>query len=180
MYGLKRSDGLTFLPIPYSDEIGVDFTPVQLTHDDHPEMIQLGEKIDTIADGAVLILYNWPKNTDCNRRVQSFVNAFFSRIAEFHQAPHHPKWNEVDFASPLAGWTRLESAEAWLNNNRPGNNANRETADGRTSLEERAQFKAFMSSRKGSAATTSPDAAATNTDSLFDEFVRWRRQQQAL
>ena len=54
MYGLKRSDGLTFLPIPYSDEIGVDFTPVQLTHDDHPEMIQLGEKINTIADGAVL------------------------------------------------------------------------------------------------------------------------------
>ena len=46
-------------------------------------MIAEGQSIKTIADGAVLIAYNWPKDNERYHRVETFVNAFFSRISEF-------------------------------------------------------------------------------------------------
>jgi uncharacterized protein len=91
---LKPSDGLSFLPIPYT--AALDFLPGVLTHDDYPDLIPEGNTIDTIADGAVLISYNWPTDTDRYRRVETFVNAFFPRIAEFIDQPHHVKWREVN------------------------------------------------------------------------------------
>jgi TRAP-type uncharacterized transport system substrate-binding protein len=140
MLGLKPSDGLTFLPIPYADALGTDFLPAFLTHDDYPELIPAGTGIETIADAAVLIAYNWPKNTDRYRRVETFVNAFFPRIADFHRPPHHVKWREVNLSSALPGWTRLESADTWLKNNTTAQAA---SASGSTAQNERL-FEDFL------------------------------------
>jgi hypothetical protein len=99
-------------------------------------MVPAGQTVETIADGAVLIAYNWPKNTDRYGRVETFINTFFPRIAEFAQPPHHLKWREVNLRATLAGWTRLESAEAWLNSNRE-----------KAVAEERSQFKSSLAER---------------------------------
>jgi uncharacterized protein len=119
MSQLKASDNIKFLPIAFSKPLETDFLPTKLTHEDYPNMIPEGQEIATIADGAVLISYNWPKDSERYQRIETFVNAFFPRIAEFSKPPHHVKWQEVNLAARLDGWTRLESAEAWLNKNQP-------------------------------------------------------------
>jgi len=162
MSQLRLSDGFKFIPIPYSKPLASDFLPTELTHDDYPDMIPAGQSVETIADSAVLIAYNWPKNTDRYRRVETFINTFFPRIAEFAQPPHHVKWREVNLGATLDGWTRLESAQAWLN-------ANRENAV----AAERSQFKSFLATR-GSNPERSPETAA-QADRLFDEYLKWAR-----
>jgi hypothetical protein len=57
--------------------LGNDFLPAVSIDDDYPEPVAEGGPIDTVADGAVLISYNWSKYTDYCRRAQTFVNAFF-------------------------------------------------------------------------------------------------------
>jgi uncharacterized protein len=154
MSRLKSSDGLSFLPIPYTAALGNDFLPAVLTHEDYPELIPEGASVDTVADGAVLISYNWPKDTDRYRRVETFVNVFFSHINAFFQPPHHVKWREVNLNSTLDGWPRLEAAQMWLNNNF---NGARLTSDVRTGSSTRA------------ATVSTPEEQR-----LFEDFLRWK------
>jgi TRAP-type uncharacterized transport system substrate-binding protein len=119
MLKLSRSDRLHFVPIPYPGQFVGNYLPATLDHDDYPELVASGETVDTVAVGAVLIAYNWPKtNVDRYRRVQRFVEAFFPRITDFQRPPHHPKWREVNLAANLPGWTRFEAAQAWLDSHR--------------------------------------------------------------
>src|SRR3984893_16686795 len=115
MSKLSREDGLHLVPIPYPTQLADDYLPATLTHDDYPALVQPGESVDTVAVGAVLIAYNWPKaNLDRYARVQRFVEAFFPKIAEFQKPPRHVKWREVNLAATLPGWTRFEPAQVWL------------------------------------------------------------------
>ena len=115
---LSSEDGLRLLPIPYSRALAADYLPASLSHDDYPNMVPAGQSIDTVAVGAILIAYNWPKNTDRYRRVQRFVEAFFPRIADFRDPPRHPKWREVTLAATLEGWDRFEPAQIWVEANK--------------------------------------------------------------
>jgi TRAP-type uncharacterized transport system substrate-binding protein len=162
MSRLRLSDGVKFVPIPYFKPLSMDFLPTDLTHDDYPDMIPAGQKVETIADSAILIAYNWPKNTDRYRRVETFINSFFPRIAEFAQPPHHVKWREVNIGATLEGWTRLEPAQEWINNHRE-----------KAVADERAQFKSFLAVR-GSDPQRSAEAAA-QADRLFDDYLKWMR-----
>jgi uncharacterized protein len=163
MSRLRLSDGFAFVPIPYAKPLTTDFLPTELTHDDYPDMVPAGRTVETIADGAVLIAYNWPKNTDRYRRVETFINTFFPRIVEFGQPPHHVKWREVNLAATLAGWTRLESAEAWLNSNKD-----------KAIADERSQFKSFLA-RRGISNPERTSEAAAQADRLFDDYLKWFR-----
>jgi len=167
MSRLRLSDGIKFVPIPFAKPLSMDFLPSELTHDDYPDMIPAGQTVETIADGAVLIAYNWPKNTDRYRRVETFVNTFFPRIGEFAQPPHHVKWREVNVAATLPGWTRLESAEAWLNSNKE-----------KAIAEERSQFKSFLALR-GIADPDRSREASAQADRLFDDYLKWVRAHEA-
>jgi TRAP-type uncharacterized transport system substrate-binding protein len=118
---LTGTDRLHFVPISYRSQLFEDYLPAPLNHDDYPELIASGETVDTVAVSAVLIAYGWPKtNVDRYRRVQRFVEAFFPRFGEFQRPPRHPKWQEVNLAANLPGWTRFEAAQAWLDSNLPG------------------------------------------------------------
>jgi len=157
---LKGTDGLHFLSIPYTAALGADYLPTTLTHDDYPDMIHAGQSIDTIAVGAVLIAYNWPKNTDRYRRVEKFINAFFPRIGDFQRPPNHVKWREVNLASTLAGWNRFEPAETWINTHRNPTGPDAQ----------RTQFTEFLASR-GIRDSDNP----AETEQLFREFLKWNR-----
>jgi len=160
---IKASDGLHFLPIPYTSALGGDYLPTALGHDDYPDMIKPGESIDTIAVGAVLIAYNWPKNTERYRRVEKFINAFFPRIADFQRPPSHVKWREVNLASTLAGWSRFEPAQAWINSHRNP-----------SPLEaQRTQFTEFLASR-GIHESDNP----AQTEQLFKDFLKWTQSRE--
>ena len=158
MSTLNLADGLHLLSVPFRRAFFEDYLPTTFTHDDYPNMIPQGQSIATIADGMVLIAYNWPKNTDRYRRVQAFVGAFFPRVAEFQKPPHHPKWHEVNLRTVLPGWTRLEPAQAWLNSH-PESDA----GQGAVAL-----------------GPTSAGTSAADTDpKLFEEFLRWKRAHQS-
>jgi uncharacterized protein len=160
MLKLVRSDGLHLVPIPYPKQLIGDYLPTSFSHEDYPELILPGETVDTVAVGAVLIAYNWPKNVDRYRRVQRFVEAFFPKIGELQKPPRHPKWREVNIAATLPGWTRFVAAQQWLDSqpaqaqhNTPSNNG--APAD--------------------QAAASDGIRSASSTEQLFQEFLMWRQ-----
>src|SRR6266851_3150964 len=168
MAKLNMSDRLHFVPIPYPAQLIGDYLPTTLNHDDYPDLIRPGETVDTVAVGAVLIAYNWPKtNADRYRRVQRFVEAFFPKIAEFQKLPRHVKWREVNISATLPGWSRFDAAQEWLDSRR------NETAQAEGRPDLRQAVAAGGVTRSGAAADTPAQDSA-----LFQEFLRWRQQRQ--
>lgn len=110
----KLEPGMKLLPVAYSAPLEADYFPAKLTHDDYPTLIETGKSIETVAVGAVLAAYNWPRDTERYRRVSRFIDAFFGKFAEFGKKPRHPKWKEANIAAPLAGWKRFPAAQEWL------------------------------------------------------------------
>ena len=160
------ANGLHFVPIPYAQALAADYLPSSLSHDDYPELIPVGQTVETVAVGAVLIAYNWPKtNIDRYRRVERFVEAFFPKIAEFQKPPRHPKWREVNLAATLPGWDRFEAAQSWLDNRR--------IAEGQSNSNQPALvFPGGRVVRSDVAAGPQKDPA------LYQEFLRWRQKRQ--
>jgi len=164
---LKTADGFKLLPVAYSKQLQNDYLPAELTHADYPNLIPEGQTIDTIAVGAVLIAYNWPRDTDRYRRISKFVEAFFPRLAEFQKPPRHSKWRETNLNATLPGWTRFPAAEEWLAKNR-------QQPQSTSATTERAQFNEFVAGR-------GPDAAlalAGNPDErerLYRDFLIWKQ-----
>ena len=160
---LKASDGFRMLPVAYSKPLQDYFYPAVLTHEDYPNMIEPGQQVDTIAVAAVLFAYNWPKGSERYRRIETFVNAFFPKIAEFQKKPRHPKWKETNLAATLPGWNRFEAAEEWLQKNRPT------VQTQPASPAERAQFNDFVATRQAASAFAPEDR-----EKLFQEFLKWK------
>jgi hypothetical protein len=176
---LSLSDGLHFVPIPYTRELIGDYLPATLTQNDYPELMAPGETVDTVAVGAVLIAYDWPKtNVDRYRRVQRFVEAFFPRIADFQRAPHHPKWRDVNIAAGLPGWTRFDAAQAWLDNRQQAAPRSADTrAEPATTSPTRPATRPATPLRTG-AAKNADQPTGVDSGDLFQEFLKWRQQRQ--
>jgi hypothetical protein len=161
---MKSERGIHLLPIPYSSEIATEYLPSDLTHYDYPDLIPVGQKIQTVADEVVLIGYNWPKGSERYRRVQKFVEAFFPKIEEFSEPQFHPKWRDVNVAVAIKGWKRFEPAEDWLKMSR--------STDAEKTMQD--EFRQFMSSGNvpGGAISTA------RSDELFQEFLKWKQSRQ--
>lgn len=146
------------LPVPFETRLVDSFLPSKLTAKQYPKIIPEGETIDTAAIGVVLAAYAWKPGTDRYRRLEMFVNAFFSSIDELLKNPkRHPKWDEVNLAATLPGWKRFPAAEEWLKRNRPGGLK----PDGE--LEK--SFTTFLQQR----------GVPGKQEELFLEFQRWRQ-----
>ncbi len=159
---LRSADGFKILPVAYTKALQDDFLPAVLTHEDYPNLIAKGEKIDTIAVSCVLIAYNWDKNTDRYQRIARFIDTFFPRIADFQKKPRHPKWKEANLAAVLPGWKRHDAAEEWLSKNRMPAVSN-----------ERQQFDAYVTAQRGPAAANS--FAPEERERLFEDFLKWKQ-----
>jgi TRAP transporter TAXI family solute receptor len=158
---LKAAEGFRILPVAYPKPLQNDYLPATLTSQDYPGLIAPGEKVETVAVGAVLIAFNWPKGSDRYRRIQKFVENFFPRLAEFQKPPRHPKWREANLAAVLPGWKRFEGAEEWLR--------------ARDKMVEREQFNEFVARR-----ASKPVALSTaERDRLFQEFLSWSKAREA-
>jgi uncharacterized protein len=163
---LSRDDGLHLLSIPYSGPLIADYLPTTLSHDDYPELIPSGQTVDTAAVGAVLIAYDWTKASgDRYRRIQTFVEAFFSKIAEFQKPPRHVKWREVNVAATFPGWKRFEAAQAWLDshsNNPPP--------------EEQKSIVQTVANRSSGMPPGPPSSWSAKDTALYQEFLKWKQR----
>jgi TRAP transporter TAXI family solute receptor len=164
---LKAADGFRILPVAYSKPLQNDYLPTTFTHEDYPNLIEAGQRVDSVAVGAVLIAYNWPKGTDRYQRTVKFVEQFFPRLAEFQKPPRHPKWKEANLAATLPGWKRFEAAEEWLQKNLP-----------RIAESERAEFNTFLAAAKRDAASRPAAFAPNEREQLFEAFLAWKQSRE--
>jgi TRAP-type uncharacterized transport system substrate-binding protein len=164
MSRLMFADGLHFVPVPFSQPLIADYLPTSLTHDDYPDLIPTGQSVETIAVGAVLITYNWPKTSvDRYQRIEKFVEAFFAKIDEFKKPPRHPKWREVNLAATLPGWTKFEAAQSWLDRQR--------VAAGQPA-------RPTAVAGAGGRSEVLSDMGHAQKAGLYQEFLRWRQQRE--
>ena len=159
----KLEPGMTLLPVPYTEALEQDYFPAKLTGDDYPNLIAKGSSVDTIAVGAVLAAFNWPRNTDRYRRVALFIDAFFAKFAEFQKPARHSKWREANLASTLRGWKRFPAAEEWL-----AKNPDRQAAAGAVQID-----PAIARAQAAKAAPNDP----AEQERLFQQFMEWAKSQ---
>jgi TRAP-type uncharacterized transport system substrate-binding protein len=150
---------LHFVPVDYSTPLQADYLPGTLTAEDYPGLIPKGGRVHTISVASVLAAYNWPAKTDRYRRLEHFVDAFFSKLPELQQSPFHPKWRDVSLNAKMAGWTRFRPAEEWL---------------------QRHPVVAEPASAESSGSERAPAAAnqGQEREALFREFLEWRKSKQ--
>ena len=157
---IRSDQGFRFLNVPFAKELHDAYLPALLTNEDYPGMVGRNEGFETVAVGAVLIAFNWPKGTERYRRIENFVEHFFPSLAQFQKPPRHPKWREANLAAVLPGWTRFPAAEDWLKRNRQIEQA--------PTAAVRDEFAAFLAVR-GKGAADPPD----ERERLFQEFLKW-------
>jgi len=159
----KLEPGMTLLPMPYTEVLEQDYFPAKLTGDDYPNLIPKGSSVDTVAVGAVLVAFNWPRNTDRYRRVAAFVDAFFAKFSDFQKPARHSKWKEANLSSTLRGWKRFPAAEEWL-----ARNSERQTVAGGVQVD--------PTIARTQAAKAAPNDPAEQ-ERLFQQFMEWAKTQ---
>ena len=146
---VSANDNLHLLEIPITRTLENIYSPAQLEQALYPNLIDKGQTIQTIAVDAVLITNNWQPASDRYRRVAKFVEALFTRFAEFKKPPRHPKWQEVDLSKELPGWQRFPAAQDLL---------------------QQAKFDEFRAKYHGGSVAAQ---SATEKQRLFREFRDW-------
>lgn len=161
----KLEPGMKILPVPYTDVLEADYFPAKLTAADYPSLIKPEAPIDTVAVGAVLAVYNWPRDTDRYRRVAKFIENFFAKYDEFQKPPRHVKWKEANLAGVVKGWKRFPAAQEWLDRSATAAVPAQAAARGVDPAVARAQ-----------AARAAPGNAAEQ-ERLFQQFLEWSKKQ---
>jgi len=165
---IPANSGLHLVPVPANKAYEDYYALGEFTSQEYPTLVPPGQVVDTVAVPAVLAVYNWPKNSDRYRRVQRFVESFFTNFDKFQQPPRHPKWRDVNLAATVPGWTRWSVAEEMLQRLRQANGTDAQPPP------TVADFGTFLRS-KGVASAELPPA---QRDAVFREFLQWQQQQQ--
>jgi TRAP transporter TAXI family solute receptor len=126
MLKVTKADNLHFLPLderslPKHDvrPILAKYLPVELTHEEYPDVIPQGTTVSTVGNRSLLVTYAWPEGTVRYNRVAKFVTEFFNKIDQFRDGARHPKWADVILAADMPGWIRYKPAADWLAAHRP-------------------------------------------------------------
>jgi TRAP-type uncharacterized transport system substrate-binding protein len=165
---IPANAGLRLVPIPFSKTYEDFYALGEFTSQEYPTLVPPGQVTDTIAVPAVLAVFNWQKNSDRYRKVQRFVEAFFTKFEQFQMPPRHPKWRDVNLAATVPGWTRWSVAEEMLQKLRQANGVSAQQAGAA------AEFAAFLQEKGVGNAQPSQD----QREALFREFLQWQQQRQ--
>jgi uncharacterized protein len=180
---IRPDENLHFLPI--TGNLAPNYTATTITSNDYPELVSKDGPINSVAVGTVLVVYNWPANSERHQRVERFVQTFFAHLNEIKA--RRPKWRDFDISASLAGWTRFPAAEQWLQKAglTPEPDKATEHAQIPLNLQEReALFREFAESR----GAPEPGRAATQEqvpfnsgerEALFRQFAEYERTLEA-
>jgi branched-chain amino acid transport system substrate-binding protein len=114
-----NDSNLHLVPVEYDKSLRDEYLPAQLSSEDYPNLISGSAPVGTIAAEAVLASFNWQVGSDRYRRLALLVDALFTHMAQLQRPPFHPKWQELAPLAPVAGWTRFNAAQEWVNRNTP-------------------------------------------------------------
>jgi len=170
---MKEPGGFKLVTVPFEDKILADYAPITLSHEDYPNLIPQGEKVDTIALTSVLAAYNWQKDTDRYRKVAQFIEAFFPKLAEFHKAPRNPKWKSVNLNASLPGWKRFPAAQGWIEKAMQQAKTEAATTTASTSSAAAAIDPELAKQQAARVAPANP----IEQERLFQKFMEWAKSQ---
>jgi branched-chain amino acid transport system substrate-binding protein len=160
--GQVNDPNLHLVPVEYDKSLRDEYLPAELSSEDYPNLISKSAPVGTIAAEAVLASYNWQQGSDRYRRLALLVEALFTHIAQLQRPPYHPKWQELAPLAPVAGWTRFNAAQQWVDRNTPVASAATATAGAATA-------GALGSNARGPQAQDDPV--------LYQQFLEWRANQ---
>jgi TRAP transporter TAXI family solute receptor len=163
---LPADSGLHFVAVPPKPELLETYLPSRLTSEDYPSLVAADAPVPTVAVGAVMAVYGQRPGSERYRNLASFVESFFGRLADFQQAPRHPKWKEVNLAARVPGWTRFAPAEEWLRHAVVA-------GAGPGAQQLKGEFDSFLAELSGGG----KPVAAAQKNALFAEFLRGRDAQ---
>jgi len=157
---IPADTGFHLLSIDYDDHFSDYYTPYSIDAADYPNLMKPDEKVETLGLPAVLAVYNWPRESDRYRKVERFIQYYFTGFEKLKQVPYQADWKTVNLAAKVPGWTRFVAAEEAL------------------AKLQRNELKREVS------VTSPPDIAATSADltdpkqkQLYNEFLEWKKQQ---
>lgn len=160
-----KNDGgrLHLLSIPYDRSLQDIYFPSNFTSDQYPNLVPPGIKIETVAAPTVLMVYNWPEQSERYRRTARFVNALFDKIQILQSPPRNPKWRDTVLSATVPGLIRFKAAQEWLDGAR--------TEPSPPQIQgSPAEFRKFLQERKAQVNLT-PEQAAQ----LYSDFLRRQR-----
>ncbi len=149
------------LTIPYEHPLQDIYLPSSFSSEEYPNLIAPGERVDSLAVSTVLMVYNWPLQSDRYRRVARFVDALFDHIEQLQKPPRNPKWRDTVISANVPGLVRFKAAQDWLDRARGDTPAPTAAAAD--------EFRRFLVQRNGGQ-NVSPEAAAR----LYNDVRRTR------
>src|SRR6516164_10752688 len=161
-HAVKPEWGFRFLDVPYIPAFEQDYVPASIAYENYPNLVAKEHKVQTIATSTILIAFNWARGNEHYKRIEKFVDAFFSKANELRKPPRHPAWRDVNMAGTIRGWQRFAAAQEWIDRNAAKPAA---APAGVDSTLARAQ-----------AARAAPRDPAEQ-ERLFQEFLKWRQTQ---
>jgi hypothetical protein len=147
------------------------YVPTRLTHEQYPALIPEGASTPTVANRALLVVYNWPENSARYLRLAKFVDTFFDRIYQFHNDSRHPKWKEINVAAEVPGWTRFKPAADWL----ARHTVALQPREGRSLADLRPAFDQFVANY--TASTGRKALSPQEKQRLFSDFTKFLETQ---
>jgi hypothetical protein len=169
---VKSDLGFKYLEVPYIPELEETFLPASLGNEHYPNLVPPGTKVQTVGTSTVLIAYNWQPGSERYRKIERFVDAFFSNIDRLRKPPHPPAWKDTNIAASVRGWQRFPPAQQWLDR-QAAEIAAKAKAKARAKAEATAATPPRLQAPKGG--TTVRDTAAQ--ERLFQEFLEWSKKQ---
>ena len=150
------------LEIPYTQPLQDIYLPSDFSSEEYPNLVPQGSRVDTVAVSTMLLVYNWPLESDRYRRVARFVDALFDKLPLFRQPPRHPKWRDTVISTNIPGLERFRAAQDWLDRSKEVVPASPPPA--------RAEESDRIVVQRNSARKPAPEDAAK----VYGDFLRWR------
>jgi TRAP-type uncharacterized transport system substrate-binding protein len=155
--------GFKLLEVPYTAALEESFLPANLTSELYPNLIAKGSRVQTVGTHLLLVTYNWTPGSERYRKIEKFVNAFFTNFDKLRQPPRHPSWKNVNIAASVRGWQRFPAAQQWLDR--------QATEVAAKALPPGVDLK----QARAQAVRAAPHDAAEQ-ERLFKEFLEWSRK----
>ena len=150
------------LEIPYQRQLQDIYLPSDFSSEEYPNLVPQGSRVDTVAVSTMLLVYNWPLESDRYRRVARFVDALFDKLPLFRQPPRHPKWRDTVISTNIPGLERFRAAQDWLDRSKEAMPASPPPAKAE-------EFDRIVVQRNSVRKPAPEDAAK-----VYSDFLRWR------
>lgn len=175
---LSPDDDLHIIPVSEDDfpektrdVLSRRYIPSLIPHESYPGVIAQGQAVPTVATRALLVVYNWPRGSFRCRRIERFVQAFFDKSETLRNPARHPKWQELNLAADIPGWSRFGAAKSWLINHKADEPMALPEMTGSHGTQMRSEFQQFLTRYEEAPGPETGNDAETEHLYLFEQFM---------